>query len=56
MINMFNQLRYTFIPMNPKYPSLKNLNYIFHSRKTKAEIDTGNTIEYGFTSYQVNGL
>ena len=55
MNNMFNQMRYTFIPMkNPKYPSLKmNLKQIFHSQKTKAEIDTGNTIEYDFTSYQV---
>ena len=37
----------------PKYPSLINLDEILHSRKTKAEIDTGNTIEYAFTSYQV---
>ena len=31
----------------------KYLKQILHSRKTKAEIDTGNTIEYDFTSYQV---
>ena len=34
-----------------KYPSLINLNQILHSQKTKEEIDTGNTIEYDFTSY-----
>ena len=38
----------------PKYPSLKiHLNQILHSRKTKAEIDKSNTIEYDVTSYQV---
>ena len=38
----------------PKYHSLIiYLNQILHSRKTKAEIDTGNTIEYDVTSYQV---
>ena len=38
----------------PKYPSLIiQLKQILHSRNTKAEIDTGNTIEYDVTSYQV---
>ena len=38
----------------PKYPSLIiHLKQILHSRKTKAEIDTGNTIEYDVKSYQV---
>ena len=38
----------------PKYPSLIiHLKKILPSRKTKAEIDTGNTIEYDVTSYQV---
>ena len=38
----------------PRYPSLIiHLKQILHSRKTKAEIDTGNTIEYDVTSYQV---
>ena len=38
----------------PKYPSLIiHLKQILHSRKTKSEIDTGNTIEYDVTSYQV---
>ena len=38
----------------PKYPSLIiHLKQILHSRKTKGEIDTGNTIEYDVTSYQV---
>ena len=38
----------------PKYPSLIiHLKQILHSQKTKAEIDTGNTIEYDATSYQV---
>ena len=38
----------------PQYPSfIINLNQILHSRKTKAEIDTGNTIEYDVTSYKV---
>ena len=36
-----------------KYHSLIiHLKQILHSRKTKAEIDTGNTIEYDVTSYQ----
>ena len=36
-----------------KYPSLMiHLKQILHSRKTKAEIDTGNTIEHDITSYQ----
>ena len=49
------QTPYTFIPMEyQKYPSLMiHLKQILHSRKTKAEIDTGNTIEYDVTSYQV---
>ena len=39
---------------NPKYPSLiMILKQILYSRRTKAEIDTGSTIEYDFTSYQV---
>ena len=38
----------------PKYPSLIiHLKQILHSQKTKAEIDTGNTIEDDVTSYQV---
>ena len=38
----------------PKYPSLiVHLKQILHSRKTKAEIDTGNTIECDVISYQV---
>ena len=38
----------------PKYPSLIiHLKQIIHSRKTKTEIDTGNTIDYDVTSYQV---
>ena len=38
----------------PKYPSLLiHLKQILHSQKTKAEIETGNTIEYDVTSYQV---
>ena len=37
----------------PKHTALINLNQILHSRKTKADIDTGNTIEYDFTSYEV---
>ena len=38
----------------PKYPSLIiHLEQILHSRKTKEEIDTGNTIAYDVTSYQV---
>ena len=38
----------------PKYPSLIiHLKQILHSRKTKAEIDTGNTIEYDVKSYEV---
>ena len=38
----------------PKYPSLIiHLNQILHSKKTKSEIDIGNTIEYDVTSYQV---
>ena len=38
----------------PKYPSLIiNLKQILNSRKTKAEIDTGNTLEYDVTTYQV---
>ena len=38
----------------PKYPLLIiHLEQILHSWKTKAEIDTGNTIEYDVTSYQV---
>ena len=38
----------------PKYPSLIiHLKQILHSRKTKEEIYTGNTIEYDVTSYQV---
>ena len=37
----------------PNYPLLMiHLKQILHSRKTKAEIDTGNTIEYDVTSYQ----
>ena len=37
----------------PKYPSLIiHLKQVIHSRKTKAEIDTDNTIEYDVTSYQ----
>ena len=58
MNNMFNQMRYrqyTYIAMEyPKYPSLMiNLKQILHSQKTKAEIDTGDNIEYDVTSYQV---
>ena len=30
-----------------------HLKQILHNQKTKAEIDTGNTIEYDVTSYQV---
>ena len=38
----------------PKYNSLIiHLKQILHSRKTKAEIDTGNTIDYDVTSYHV---
>ena len=38
----------------PKYPSLIiHLKQILHSWKTKAEIDTGNTIDYDIISYQV---
>ena len=38
----------------PKYLSLIiHLNQILHSRNTKAEIDTGNNIEYDVTSDQV---
>ena len=38
----------------PKYPSLIiHLKQILHSRKTMAEIYTGDTIENGVTSYQV---
>ena len=38
----------------PKYPSIIiHLKQILHSRKTKAEIETGNTIEYDIKSYQV---
>ena len=38
----------------PKYPSLIiHQKQILHSRKTKAEIDTGDTTEYDVTSYQV---
>ena len=38
----------------PKYTSLIiHLKQILHSQKTKAEIDTGYTIEYGVTSCQV---
>ena len=39
----------------PRYPSFVILlKQILHSRRTKAEIDTGNTIEYDVKSYQVN--
>ena len=38
----------------PKYTSLIiHLKQRIHSRKTKAEIDTGNNIEYDVTSHQV---
>ena len=38
----------------PKYHSLLiQLKQILHSQKTKAEIDTGTTIEDDVTSYQV---
>ena len=38
----------------PKYPSsIIHLKKKLHSQKTKAEIDTGNTIEYDIKSYQV---
>ena len=38
----------------PKYLSLMiHLKQILHCRKTKAEIDIGNSIEYDVTSYQV---
>ena len=38
----------------PKYPSsIIHLKQKLHSRKTKAEIDAGNNIEYDVTSYQV---
>ena len=38
----------------PKYPSLIiHLKQIIHSQKTKAEIETGNTIEYDIKLYQV---
>ena len=38
----------------PKYPSLViYLKQILHSRNTKAEVDTVNTIEYDVASYQV---
>ena len=38
----------------PKYPSLIiYLKQILQSLKTKAEIDTGNTIDYDIKSYQV---
>ena len=41
----------------PKYPSLIiNLKQILHSRRTKAEIDKGNTIEYDVTSYPVKKI
>ena len=42
------------IPMEyPKHPSLIiHLKQVLHIRKTKAEIVTGNTIEYDVTSYQ----
>ena len=37
-----------------KYPSLIiHLKQILHSRKTKTEIETDNTIEHEVTSYQV---
>ena len=38
----------------PKFPSLIiHLKQILHSQKTKAEIETGNTIDNDVTSYQV---
>ena len=38
----------------PKYPSLIiHLKQTLHSQKTKAEFETGNTIEYDVASYQV---
>ena len=38
----------------PKYPSLLiHQKQIPHNQKTKAEIETGNNIEYDATSYQV---
>ena len=40
-----------------KYPSLIiDLKQRLHSRKTKSEIETGNTIEYDVTSYQVKNI
>ena len=39
---------------HPKFPSLIiHLKQILHSQNTRVEIDTGNTIEYDVTSYQV---
>ena len=38
----------------PKYPPLTILlKQILYSQKTKAKIETGNTIEYNVASYQV---
>ena len=53
MIDMFNQMRYTFISDESKVSFINKPKLNNPQSKTKADIETGNTIEYDFTSYQV---